>query len=195
VTVSLNRYSQVQVETNRYSVPVDNAQPKLTVKLYPFTVEIYRSDQTEPLAIHDRSYDRHQEILDPLHYLSLIRQRPGAIDHAKPLRRWREQWPAVYDDLLAHLRQKWPDGRGAREFVNILYLHREYSETAIAAAVTAALAHRCAHLDGVKLWLTQQQRPELTFPALTLAEKPQLQGVGEQPVRAEAYDALWGGGQ
>lgn len=193
VTVSLNRYSQVQVETNRYSVPVDRAQPKLTAKLYPFTVEIHRSDQTEPLAVHERSYDRHQEILDPLHYLPLIRQRPGAINHAKPLRRWREQWPAVYDDLLAHLRQKWPDGRGAREFVNILYLHRAYSETAIAAAVTAALAHQCAHLDGVKLWLTQQQRPEPQFPTLTLTEKPQLQGVGEQPVRAEAYDTLWSG--
>lgn len=195
VTVSLNRYSQVQVETNRYSVPVDHAQPTLTAKLYPFTIELYRSDQPEPLAIHARSYGRQQEILDPLHYLPLIRQRPGAIDHAKPLRRWRARWPAVYDDLLAHLRQKWPDGRGAREFVNILYLHREYSEAAIAAAVTAALAHQCAHLDGVRLWLTQQQRPEPLFPTLTLTEKPQLQGVGEQPVRAEAYDALWGGGQ
>jgi hypothetical protein len=55
-----------------------------------------------------------------------------------------------------------------REFVNILYLHREYSETAIATAVTAALSHQCAHtsaalstsLDGVRLWLTQQQRQE-----------------------------------
>ncbi|MBK8904541.1 MAG: hypothetical protein IPM53_25405 [Anaerolineaceae bacterium] len=195
VTVSLNRYSQVRVETNRYSVPVDDAQPQLTAKLYPFTVEIYRADRTEPIASHSRCYDRQQELLDPLHYLPLIRQRPGAIDHAKPLRRWREQWPAVYDELLDHLRQKWPDGRGVREFVNILYLHRQYSETAIATAVTAALSHQCAHLDGVRLWLTQQQRQEPSFPALTLAEKPQLQGVGEQPVRAEAYDVLWGGSQ
>ncbi|NJN84767.1 MAG: hypothetical protein HC802_22415 [Caldilineaceae bacterium] len=195
VTASLNRYSQVQVETNRYSVPVDDAQPQLTAKLYPFTVEIYRSDRTEPIASHPRCYDRQQELLDPLHYLPLIRQRLGMVNGAGPLRRWRTQWPAVYDELLDYLRQKWPDGRGVREFVNILYLHREYSETAIATAVTAALSHRCAHLDGVRLWLTQQQRQEPSLPALTLAEKPQLQGVGEQPVRAEAYDVLWGGGK
>jgi hypothetical protein len=64
---------------------------------------------------------------------------------------------------------------------------------AIAQAVSAALAHHCAHLDGVRLWLTQQQRQEPAFPVLTLTEKPHLQGVGEQPVHLAAYDALWGG--
>lgn len=194
-TVSLSRYSQVQLETNRYSVPVDQAQPQLTAKLYPFTVELYRSDQAEPLAVHPRCYERNQEIIDPLHYLTLIRQRPGAIDHAKPLRRWRETWPAVYDELLDHLRRKWPDGRGVREFVNILYLHRDHSEAALAQAITAALAHHCAHLDGVQLWLTQQQRVEPSFASLTLDGRPRLSGVGEQPLQAGAYDALLGGGR
>lgn len=194
-TVSLNRYSQVQVDTNRYSVPADQASQQLTAKLYPFTVEIYRPDDPVPIATHRRCYDRHQEIIDPLHYLSLIRQRPGAIDHAKPLRRWREQWPAVYDALLAHLRHKWPDGRGDREFVNILYLHRDYSPAEMEAAIEAALAHHCAHLDGVTLWLTQLQRPEPTFATLDLANHPQLTGIGQQQVQAGVYDALLGGGR
>lgn len=192
--VSLNRYSQVQLETNRYSVPADQAVKQLTAKLYPFTVEIYRSGDTAPIAIHHRCYDRQQEIIDPLHYLPLIRQRPGAIDHAKPLRRWREQWPPVYDELLAHLRQKWPDGRGAREFVNILYLHREHSQAAMEQAIEAALAHHCAHLDGVQLSLTQLQRPEPSFVSLNLTHQPRLNGVGEQTVVAGSYDALLGGG-
>jgi hypothetical protein len=194
-TVSLNRYSQVQLDTNRYSVPADQVSQQLTAKLYPFTVEIYRPDNPAPIATHPRCYDRHQEIIDPLHYLSLIRQRPGAIDHAKPLRRWREQWPAVYDALLDHLRHKWPDGRGAREFVNILYLHREYSQAQMEQAIEAALAHHCAHLDGVQLWLTQLQRPDPTFATLDLANHPQLTGIGQQQVQAGVYDALLGGGR
>jgi hypothetical protein len=192
-TVSLNRYSQVQLETNRYSIPADQGYGQLTAKLYPFTVEIYRPDDTAPIASHPRSYDRHQEIIDPLHYLPLIRQRPGAIDHAKPLRRWRERWPAVYDVLLDHLRSKWPDGRGAREFVNILYLHREYSQAEMEEAIEAALAHHCAHLDGVQLWLTQLQRPEPTFTTLNLTDLPQLTGIGQQQIQAGTYDALLGG--
>jgi len=193
-TVSLNRYSQVQLETNRYSVPTDQAAQQLTAKLYPFTVEIYRSGDTTPIATHRRCYDRQQEIIDPFHYLPLIRQRPGAIDHAKPLRRWREAWPPVYDELLAHLRQKWPDGRGAREFVNILYLHREHSQVEMAQAIAVALTHHCAHLDGVQLWLTQLKRPESGFVSLNLSHQPRLNGVGEQPVAAGAYDTLLGGG-
>jgi len=193
-TVSLNRYSQVQLETNRYSVPTDLAAKQLVAKLYPFTVAIYRSGDAEPIAIHPRCYDRHQEIIDPLHYLSLIRQRPGAIDHAKALRRWREQWPPVYDELLTHLRHKWPDGRGAREFVNILYLHREHSQDEMEQAIAAALTHHCAHLDGVRLWLTQLQRPEPAFATLNLDDQPRLNGVGKQPAPVGVYDALLGGG-
>ena len=193
-TVSLNRYSQVQLDTNRYSIPTNQGSQQLTAKLYPFTVEIYRPGDSTPIATHPRCYDRHQEIIDPLHYLSLIRQRPGAIDHAKPLRRWREQWPTVYDTLLEHLRHKWPDGRGAREFVNILYLHREYSQAEMEQAIEAALAHHCAHLDGVQLWLTQLQRPEPVFVTLDLADHPQLTSVGQQQVQAGVYDTLLGGG-
>ncbi len=194
-SVSLNRYSQVQLETNRYSVPTDQAHKQMTAKLYPFTVEIYRSGDTTPIAIHPRCYDRHQEIINPLHYLSLIRQRPGAIDHAKPLRRWREQWPPIYDELLAQLRHKWPEGRGVREFVNILYLHRQHSQDEMEQAITAALAHHGAHLDGVQLWLTQLKRAEPTFSTLNLSNQPRLHGVGEQRICVDLYDALLGGGE
>lgn len=194
-TVSLNRYSQVQLETNRYSVPTDLASKQLTAKLYPFRIEIYRPGEIETIAVHPRCYDRHQEIIDPLHYLPLIRQRPGAIHHAKPLRRWREQWSPVYDELLAHLRHKWPDDRGVREFVNILYLHREHSQKEMEEAIQAALSHHCAHLDGVQLWLTQLKRPEPVFAALDLVDQPRLNGVGEQAVRAGVYDSLTGGGR
>jgi len=192
-TVHLNRYSQVRLETNRYSVPTDQTSRQLTAKLYPFQVKLYRPGQTEPVAVHARCYERGQEIINPLHYLPLIRQRPGAFNHAKPLRRWREQWPAVYDELLKHLQSKWPDGRGVREFVNILYLHREYSETEMEQAIQAALAHHCAHLDGVQLWLTQQRRPAPTFTSLNLDNHPRLTGIGEQAVQASAYDTLMGG--
>lgn len=95
--------------------------------------------------------------------------------------------------MLSHLRHKWPDGRGAREFVNILYLHREHSLVVMEQAIEAALAHHCAHLDGVQLWLTQLQRPEPTFATLDLADQPQLNGIGEQPAPVGIYDALLGG--
>ena len=192
-TAALNRYSQVQLETNRYSVPTDLACPQLTAKLYPFAVKIYRPGESEPIAVHPRCYEKHQEIIDPLHYLPLLLQRPGAFEHAKPVRQWRARWPPVYETLLAHLRHKWPDGRGVREFIAILYLHRDHGQAELEQAIEAALAHHCAHADGVRLWLRQLSQPTITFPTLDLAAHPRLVGVGEQAVQAGAYDVLLGG--
>jgi transposase len=192
-SVSLNHYSQVQLETNRYSVPTDRACPQLTAKLYPFEVRLYRPGESEPIAVHPRCYSQHQEILNPLHYLPLLLQRPGAFEHAKPVRQWRASWPAVYETLLAQLRDKWPDGRGIREFIAILYLHRDYSQAEVEAAIEAALAHRCAHVDGIRLWLNQRQQVAQTFPTLDLADLPRLAGIGQQAVQAGVYDVLLGG--
>lgn len=193
IPVRLNRYSQVQVETNCYSVPTDQGQQQMMVKLYPFTVNIYAAGETEPSAVHERCYDKQQEIINPHHYLPLIRQNPGALHHAKPIRRWREQWDAVYEQLLDELQQKWPEGRGTREFVQILYLHRQHSSEELTAAIEKAIAHRCAHLDGVQLWLTQLNQPDPTFSTADLSKNQQLQGVGEQPLQLAVYDSLVGG--
>ena len=100
--VCLTPYSQVEFETNRYSVPADKAQPHLVLKAYPFRVDILYLE--EVIASHAALLrQRNQDIFDPLHYLPLLEQRPGAFQHAKPLRRWRETWPPAYERLLAKL--------------------------------------------------------------------------------------------
>jgi hypothetical protein len=135
---TMTPYSQVIFETNRYSVPTDSTYPHLIIKAYPFRVEILHLDRV--LAAHPRCYGREQDILDPLHYLPLLEQRPGAFDHAKPIRRWRADWPPIYEQLLARLRADGRDGHGVREFVRILRLHREHSADQVEQAIRLALA-------------------------------------------------------
>jgi len=102
-SVTLNGFGQVEFETNRYSVPAEDAYHNLVLKAYPFRIGIlYMNDV---IASHPRCYGKKQDILDPLHYLPLVEQRPGAFDHAKPIRRWRESWPPAYEQLLARLRE------------------------------------------------------------------------------------------
>ena len=67
-----------------------------------------------------------QDVFDPLHYLGLLAMRPGAFEYARPLRQWKADWPPSYHRLLAHLREKWPEGRGVKEFIRVLRLHQEY---------------------------------------------------------------------
>lgn len=188
----LNPYSQVVIETNRYSVPADQAEATLPVKLYPFRVEIFNSQQIGPIAVHPRCYERQQDILTPLHYLPLLIQRPGALDHAKPLRQWRATWPKAYEQLLAHLQQQWPEGQGVREFIQILQLHQHYPAQQVQTAVEQALMYGCPHLDGVKLCLIQRQLPTPPTRPLDLSDQPQLQHLGQQPLQLNQYNQLLG---
>jgi transposase len=194
VTVQATRtpYSQVIFETNRYSVPVDRGGAQLTLRAYPFQVEIL--DREQVLARHARSYGREQDLFDPLHYLPLLEQRPGAFEHAKPIRRWRETWPPCYRALLERLRQRDGDGPGLRMFIAVLQLHQHYPALLIAQAITEALALGAIHLDGVRLCLHQLQAPDEVPPRLDLAHQPQLAQIGTQPLDLARYDQLLTGG-
>jgi hypothetical protein len=191
-SVCLTPYSQVVFETNRYSVPVERAAAHLVLKAYPFHIEILHQDAL--IARHPRCYDRETDVFDPLHYLPLLEQRPGAFDHAKPIRRWREHWPLCYKRLLHRLREQWPDGRGIREFVRILQLHQAHPATVIEQAIEQALTYGCIHADGVTLCLHQLLHPDQPAASLDLTSQPHLAQIGTQPVDFRGYDALLRGG-
>lgn len=185
---TLNPYSQVVLETNRYSVPVDRAYRNLVLKVYPFRVDILHQD--EVLASHRRCYDREQDIFDPLHYLPLLEQRPGAFEHAKPIRRWREEWPPIYERFLRRLQEQDLNGHSIREFVRVLKLHRDHPAALVEHAVKQALEYGCTRADGVELCLRQLVNPDTPVPALSLADLPTWAMVGEQPPDLTRYDQL-----
>ncbi|MDP4032733.1 MAG: IS21 family transposase, partial [Pseudorhodobacter sp.] len=92
MSVRPNRLSMVTFQTNRYSVPVECDAKSLLLRAFVDRVEI--TDGIKVVAVHERCYGREQDILDVFHYLSLLKQRPGAFDHAKPLKMWTR--PAAF---------------------------------------------------------------------------------------------------
>jgi transposase len=186
--VRLTPYSQATFETNRYSVPVAQARREVIVKAYPFHVDLF--DKGALLARHPRSYGKEQDIFDPLHYLALLEQRPGAFEYAKPMKQWRKDWPQSYHRMLHNLKEKWPEGRGVQEFVRILQLHKDYPANLMEQAIEQALSYGCVHLDGVLHCLRQLTEPKETPSSLDLSDRPQLQDIGNQPVDLSRYEKL-----
>ncbi len=186
--VKANPYSQVTFETNRYSVPTEYVGRQLVLRAYPFQVEILFLDKV--ICSHERCFEREKDIIDPLHYIALLSQRPGAFEHAIPIRRWRKKWPPVYETLLDILQNRWPDGRGLREFIAILKLHRDHPAQEVEQAIRACLEYGTPRLDSIRLRLRCEREPEPLASPLDLAGRRQLQGIGEQPVRLGQYDRL-----
>lgn len=76
--VSANNQFRVTLDTNRYSVPAEYASRRLRMRVYPDRLAVY--DEGKLIAEHLRSYDRHQDILNPDHQRALLRQRRKARD-------------------------------------------------------------------------------------------------------------------
>lgn len=189
--VKVNPYSQVVFETNRYSVPTAFVGRQLVLRAYPFRIEVLSLEDL--IASHSRSYEREQDILDPLHYLGLLAQRPGAFEHALPLRQWRKNWPTDYERLLKELLARLPGGEGVREFIAILKLHQVYPAKQVAQAIHAALDLGAIHLDGIQMCLRESQPEQVSSHLQVRLPRPELAEIGCQPVDLEQYNRLLGG--
>jgi hypothetical protein len=144
------------------------------------------------IATHRRCFGREQDIFDPLHYLSLLEQRPGAFEHTVPLRQWRKKWPATYEKLLSGLQQNKSDGQGIREFIAILKLHQSHSTDQVEQAVADAVHTGMLNLDGVRYHLKRLSTPLPMTRPLDLSHLPQLADIGCQPVDLQLYNQLLG---
>lgn len=102
----------------------------------------------------------------------------------------RSFWPTAYDQLLARLQMRWPDGRGVREFVRILELHRRYPVNQMELAVEFALEYGACDAASVEQCLHQLQPPVVPPSALDLTSQPQLRDVGSQPIDVQCYNHL-----
>ena len=137
--------SLVRYKSNDYSVPVEYGHREVLVRGYVHEVVVSCADKV--IARHRRSYDRGDFVFDPLHYLSLIERKVGALDQAAPLAGW--ELPQHFD-TLRRLMESRMDKRGKREYVQVLRLMETFSEAEVSGAVIDALRLGTIGFDAVK---------------------------------------------
>ena len=113
----MSSLSLVRYRDNDYSVPVAYGYREVVIRGYVDQVVI--GCGAEVIALHRRSYEREDLIFDPLHYLSLIEQKIGALDQAAPLAGW--DLPEVFA-TLRRLMEARMGKAGKREYVQVLRL-------------------------------------------------------------------------
>jgi len=128
------------------------------------------------------------DILNPLHYLSLLEQRPGAYEHAKPIQQWPEKWPDVYDRYLSALREHLSNDQATKEFIRILRLHEHYPEQTIASAMEESLLYHCYSSDSFRQLVMRLTEPSVR-PALVEVSGELITQPVEWP-DLEDYDRL-----
>ena len=148
LTVKVDKFGTVIVDKNRYSVPTHFVGQNVTVLLGVEHVSIYQ--QNSKLAEHERVYGNNKWQLIPDHYLDLLQKRPMAFESSRPIRQWRESWPACYESLLKRFQDNQGESRGIKDFIRVLMLHRSNDANEIEAAVELALEQGISSSEGVR---------------------------------------------
>jgi transposase len=143
--VAVDKYQSVAFDGNRYSVPRPFAFQMVTVKGYVAKVEIVANGQI--VATHARSLEKHQMILDPIHFLATLGEKPGALDHAPVFREWK--LPMCLADMRAELERLHGAMSGSRRFVRVLQLLGEHPMTRVTQAIEACLREHLCSADAV----------------------------------------------
>src|SRR5262245_54905446 len=140
LTPRVDRYAQVMVRCNQYSVPARFIGHRIRVKLSASAVTVY--DKATVVARHQRAAGKGVKVLDLDHYLEILLRKPGALPGATALAQARAAgtFTPAHEGFWAAARKALGDGPGTRAMVEVLLLHRHLSHADVHAGITAALA-------------------------------------------------------
>jgi hypothetical protein len=151
LTPRVDRYAQVMVRCNQYSVPARFIGHRLRVKLSASAVVVY--DHNTMVARHQRAIGKGAKVLDLDHYLEILLRKPGALPGATALAQARaaKVFTAEHEAFWAAARKAHGDGAGTRALVEVLLLHRHLDRADVLAGISAALSVGSTSPDVVAL--------------------------------------------
>jgi hypothetical protein len=151
LTPRVDRYAQIMVRCNQYSVPARFIGDRLRAKLSASAVTVY--DRNAVVARHQRAIGKGAKVLDLDHYLEILYREPGALPGATALGQARaaKTFTAEHEAFWAAARKAHGDAAGTRMLIEVLLLHRHRDRADVLAGITAALSVGSTSPDVVAL--------------------------------------------
>src|SRR5829696_9588169 len=120
LTPRVDRYAQVMVRCNQYSVPARFIGHRVRVKLSASAVIVY--DRNTVVARHQRAIGKGAKVLDLDHYLEILLRKPGALPGATALAQARasKAFTAEHETFWTAARKAHGDAAGTRALVEVL---------------------------------------------------------------------------
>jgi transposase len=182
----VNQKAMIVVRRNHYSVPVRLVGTKVAARVGAREIEVLADGRT--VATHPRLRGSQLRSARLDHYLELLRNKPGALEHSLALRQEREQgrWPECFDELWTLLKERVGASEAARQIVDVLMLCRDHAPETVELAVRGALAAGAIDGRAVALLVDRKTRP----PAVAI-ELPDRLAQHQRPTPSlDEYDQL-----
>lgn len=187
IIAKVDCYALVSCDTNHYSVPSRYVGKQVIIRLYPFEVQV--SYQEQLIARHSRLLGKHDEALNPYHYLPLLAKKPGAIEDAKFMQDWH--LPPIFETYHKQLQARsCSKTAGTKEYIKILQLTESHGIHKIAHFLSDLSKKNNYSLEELKSYIRFKQN-EKTHKVSTLSKMP-LEALNVVSITAppSMYDAL-----
>jgi transposase len=186
VAVKVSKTPYVRFDLNDYSVPHTHVRRTLTVLADPDRLRIV--DGQAIVASHPRSFDKGQQIEDPLHVQALVAWKAQARRH-RATDRLAQAAPASRT-LLVRAAER-GDNLGSIT-ATLLRLLERYGASQLDAAINEALERGVPHPNAVRLALERRRDDRQQAPpvALTLPAHVQARDKAVRAHSLETYDQL-----
>ena len=185
VTTRIDKFSTARFENCSYSVPVEHAHQPCVVRGYLDRVEIFC--EHECVATHARGTVPEQYVLEPRHYLPLLRRKPGALHNGRPFQ--GEPFGPDFALLRRELEYRYA-ADGTKQFLRVLLLLTDHPEGDVRAAVARCVERRAFNADAIENALRHAPL-DLPSSRLDLSDRPELAHVGNGIRLAADYDVLF----
>jgi hypothetical protein len=164
LALRVDRYAQISVRTNRYSVPVRLIGRRVRVMLHASELVVY-DGQTE-VARHERLIAKAAARLELDHYLEALVRKPGALPGATALEQARAagKFTPVHDGWWAAACKAHGDRDGTRALIGVLLLGRHLAHEHIVAGLAAALRAGALTCDAVALEARKAAEADVSAP-------------------------------
>jgi hypothetical protein len=113
---TINKYNQISVDANWYSVPEEYLYPTIGIKLYPHRLELWDLKKEIRMATHKRMFGKGQYAIDLFHYLQTLHRKSKALHGSAALNQAHQTLQLLYKKYY----QQRP-----KEFIDLLFLFRE----------------------------------------------------------------------
>lgn len=124
VEVRVNKYSVINIDQNRYSVPDYLVGKFVRVKIYPDIIKIYYKDNK--IAEHTRSYQAHHWTIDINHFIHTLKKKPGALHSSVGRHQLSPELQETYQQYYIN---------NPREFIELLELIKEKDVESVLKAI------------------------------------------------------------
>ena len=138
-TPRVDRFSQITVRTNRYSVPTRFIGRQVRVLLHASELVVF--DGRTEIAQHERLLTKSGSRLELDHDLEALLRKPGALPGATVLEQARAagQFTPIHEAWWTAARNAHGDTAGTRALIEVLLLHRHMQHDHVVAGLAAAL--------------------------------------------------------